>query len=52
MAVQVDGTAINRAWETDQALVPLAAVDYYLLGTNETEVYFPLSTVGTGGDAA
>jgi len=52
MAVQVDGAAINRAWETDQALVPLTAVDYYVLGTNETETYFPLSTVGTGGDAA
>ena len=52
MAIEVDGTAINRAWETDQALVPLAAVDYYVKGTNETEIYFPLSTIGSGGDAA
>ena len=52
MAIKVDGTAINRAWEADQALVPLTAVDYYLLGTNKPEIYFPLSTVGTGGDAA
>ena len=51
MAIEVDGTAINRAWDTDQALDPLADVDYYKLGTNETEVYFPLSTLGTGGDA-
>ena len=50
MAIEVDGTAIDRAWQTDQALVPLAAVDYYVLGTTQTEIYFPLSTVGTGGD--
>ena len=52
MAIEVDGTAINRAWPADQALVPLAAVDYYVLGTNETETYFPISTIGTGGDEA
>ena len=52
MAIEVDGSAINRAWEADQALVPLAAVDYYVLGTNEDQIYFPISTVGTGGDAA
>ena len=52
MAIEVDGTAINRAWETDQALVPLAAVDYFVKGTNETEIYFPISTLGEGGDEA
>jgi len=52
MAIQIDGTNITRAWPTDQALVPLAAVDYYVKGTNETEIYFPLSTLGTGDDEA
>ena len=50
MAIKIDGKDMKRAWPTDQALVPLDAVDYYVTAKNLDDTYVPQSQKGKGAD--
>ena len=50
MAIKIDGTDMARAWPTDQALVPLDAVDYFIAAENLESTYVPQSQKGKGAD--